>query len=50
MIVGDNGYSCTNTSTCSDPQILKFHICDFCVIINHKALDARFTLLPQLSY
>lgn len=31
-------------------KILKFHICDFCVIINHKALDARFTLLPHLSY
>lgn len=50
MIVGDNGYSCTNTSRCSDPQILKFHFCNFCLIINHKALDARFTLLPHLSY
>ena len=34
----------------SDAQILKLHICDVCVIIDHKALDARFTLLPHLSY
>ena len=34
----------------SDAQILKLHISDLCVIIDHKALDARFTLLPHGSY